>query len=74
MLSICYSISTKKGENIMKNTERLENKITKESEKEENEMSKAHLIALLIAIKKLAEKSSNTQDVIDFINEVLERI
>lgn len=52
----------------MENMERLEELTT-----EENEMTNAQLIALLIAIKKIAE-TSNTQEVIDVINEVLERI
>ena len=68
MISICYSISTKKGSDNMGNKERLE------AFEEEKEMSKAHLIAILIAIKKFAEKSDNAQEVIDLISEILKEI
>ena len=52
----------------MGNKERLE------AFEEEKEMSKAHLIAILIAIKKFAEKSDNAQEVIDLISEILKEI
>lgn len=69
MISICQSISAKKGSDNMENMERLEN-----LKEEENEMAKAHLIAILVAIKKFAEKSDNTEEIIDFINEILKEI
>ena len=36
--------------------------------------TRTYLIALLTAIRKVVEKSENKQEILDFINDLLERI